>query len=223
VNVQILVVEDDARIQDMVCKFLRKEGWTVDACLRGDKALELFYDKDYHLIILDIMLPGTNGQELLRELRKIKETPVLMMTALSDDDNQLKAFTNHADDYVTKPFSMQILVKRAEALLRRSGVLKKEIQAGKLVLYPETCDTVYDGTKITLTPREYEILELFARNAGKIVPHETLLTRIWGYDFEGNEGIIHASMKKLRDKLPRNIIRTVKGVGYCLETEINGK
>jgi len=205
----------------MVCKFLRKEGWLVDSCANGDDALHLFYDKTYQLIILDIMLPGINGQELLKELRKIRDTPVLMMTALSDDVNQLQAFNNQADDYVTKPFSMQILVKRAEALLRRSGALKKEIQAGKLVLFPENYGVEYDSEKITLTPKEFEILELFARNAGKIITHETLLTRIWGYDFDGNEGIIHASMKKLRDKLPCGIIRTIKGVGYCLEVESN--
>ena len=218
-SINILVVEDDTRIQDMVCKFLRNEGWIVDACANGDDALSLFYDREYQLIILDIMLPGTNGQELLRELRQIRDTPVLMMTALSDDDNQLRAFNNQADDYVTKPFSMQILVKRAEALLRRSGALKKEIQAGKLVLFPETYGAEYDGEKIILTPKEFDILELFVLNSGKIITHENLLTRIWGYDFEGNEGIIHANMKKLRDKLPGSIIRTIKGVGYCLEVE----
>ena len=220
-NINILVVEDDVRIQDMVCKFLRNEGWLVDACANGDDAANLIYDKKYQLIILDIMLPGTNGLELLKELRQICDTPVLMMTALSDDDNQLRAFDNQADDYVTKPFSMQILVKRAEVLLRRSGALKKEIQAGKLVLFPETYGAEYDGEKIILTPREFEILEVFTRNAGKIITHETLLTRIWGYDFEGNEGIIHASMKKLRDKLPNGIIRTIKGVGYCMEVKNN--
>jgi len=219
VNINILVVEDDTRILDMVCKFLRNEGWLVDACANGDDAANLIYDKIYQIIILDIMLPGTNGQELLKELRQIRDTPVLMMTALSDDDSQLRAFDNQADDYITKPFSMQILVKRAEALLRRSGALKKEIQAGKLVLFLETYGAEYDGVKIILTPKEFEILEVFVRNAGKIVTHETLLTRIWGYDFEGNEGIIHASMKKLRDKLPCGIIRTIKGVGYCLEVE----
>ena len=86
-------------------------------------------------------------------------------------------------------------------------------------MFPETYGAEYEGEKITLTPKEYEILELFARNAGKIINHETLLTRIWGYDFDGNEGIIHASMKKLRDKIPSSIIRTIKGVGYCLEVE----
>jgi len=218
-NIHILVVEDDVLLQNMACKFLQKEGWTVDACANGDDALELIYDKVYHLIILDIMIPGMNGHELLKELRRICETPVLMMSALSDDDNQFRAFESHADDYVTKPFSMRILVKRAEALLRRSGVLKKEIDAGKLTLFPETYIAEYDGKKFALTPKEFEIMELFARNAGKIITHETLLTRIWGYDFDGNEGIIHANIKKLRDKLPCDIIRTVKGVGYCLEAE----
>ena len=218
-DIRILVVEDDARIRDMVCKFLRKEGWLADECADGDTALERFYDAQYHLIILDILLPGINGQELLKELRKICDTPVLMMTALFDDENQLRAFSNLADDYVTKPFSMQILVKRAQALLRRSGALRKELQAGRLVLFPETYGAAYDGEKLQLTPREFDILELFVRNQGRIVPHETLLTHIWGYDFDGNEGIIHASVKKLRDKLPRNMIRTVKGVGYCLEVE----
>ena len=222
-NINILVVEDDALLQDMACKFLQKEGWAVDTCANGDNALELIYDKVYHLIILDIMIPGMNGHELLKELRRICDTPVLMMTALSDDDNQLRAFDNHADDYVTKPFSMQILVKRAEALLRRSGVLKKEIEAGRLTLFPETYTTEYDGRKIALTPKEFEIMELFIRNAGKIIAHETLLTRIWGYDFDGNEGIIHANIKKLRDKLPCDIIRTIKGVGYCLEVQDDEK
>ena len=216
-NIQILVVEDDARILDMVCKFMRKEGWHVDACANGDDALESFYTKIYNLVILDIMLPGIDGQGLLKELRKIGDTPVIMMTAAADDNNQLQSFNNLADDYVIKPFSMQILVKRAEAILRRSGALKKEIVSGKLILYPESFETEYDGAKVILTPKEFEILELFARNAGKIITHETLLTRIWGYDFDGNEGIIHASVKKLRDKLPCNMIRTVKGVGYCLE------
>ena len=216
-NIQILVVEDDARILDMVCKFMQKEGWHVDACAHGEDALELFYGKTYHLVVLDIMLPGIDGQNLLKEFRKLGDTPVLMMTAAADDDNQLQAFNNHADDYVVKPFSMQILVKRAEAILRRSGALKKEVTTGKLTLYPESLETEFDGAKVALTPKEFEILELFARNAGKIITHETLLTRIWGYDFDGNEGIIHASVKKLRDKLPYKMIRTVKGVGYCLE------
>ncbi|TDL58228.1 response regulator transcription factor [Paenibacillus dendritiformis] len=218
-EIRILVVEDDEHIRTMVQKFLQNAGYRIDTCSDGDDALEQFYNTQYHLIILDIMLPGTNGQELLKELRRVNDTPVLMMTALSDDRNQLTAFTNEVDDYVTKPFSMPILVKRVEALLRRSGAIKKEITAGKLTLFPETYGVEYSGEKIQLSPKEFEILMLLAQNRHKIVSHETLLIKIWGYDFDGNEGIIHASIKKLRDKLPKSIIKTVKGIGYCLEVE----
>lgn len=136
-DIQILVVEDDLHIRDMVSRFLSREGYSVDTCLDGALALEQFCSKNYHLVLLDIMLPGVNGQELLKEMRKIRDTPILMMTALGDEDNQLTAFTNEADDYVVKPFSLPIIVKRVETLLRRSGVLKKEIRFGKLVLFPE--------------------------------------------------------------------------------------
>ena len=220
-EIKILVVEDDDNIRNMVCKFFKKAGYSVEACADGHSALERFYDNNYQLVILDIMLPGVNGQELLKELRIIHDTPVLMMTALSDDDNQLRAFENEADDYVTKPFSMPILIKRAEALLRRSGALKKEIHAGKLTLYPESYSIQYEDVQIPLPPKEFDILHFLVQNKGRIVQHETMLIRIWGYDWGGNEGIIHATMKKLRDKLPVNLIRTVKGVGYCLEDHPN--
>jgi two-component system, OmpR family, response regulator VanR len=216
-DIQILVVEDDPHICNMIEKFLINTGYSVDTCSEGNAALEQFYNKNYHLIILDIMLPGINGHELLKELRKIHDTPVLMITALSDDENQIKAFTNEADDYVIKPFSMQILIQRAQALLRRSGVLKKEIHVGKLILYPETYGVVYNGESIKLAPKEFEILMLFAQNKDKIITHETLLVKIWGYDFDGNEGIVHANINKLRNKLPVNMIKTIKGIGYCLE------
>ena len=216
-DIKILVVEDDDNIRNMVCRFFEKAGYTVESCADGYSALERFYDKTYHLVILDIMLPFVSGQDLLIELRKNHDTPVLMMTALADDANELRAFENEADDYVTKPFSMPVLIKRAEALLRRSGALKKEINAGKLTLYPETYSIRYGDEQIPLPLKEFELLHFLAQNMGRIVPHETMLIRIWGYDWGGNEGIIHATMKKLRDKLPVNLIRTVKGVGYCLE------
>jgi two-component system response regulator VanR len=216
-EIKILVVEDDPHIREMVKKFLSNAGYYVDTCSNGNMAIEQVYNKNYHLIILDIMLPGLSGQDLLKEVRKIYDIPVLMMTALSDDNNQIMAFSNEADDYVTKPFSMQVLVKRAEALLRRSGVLKKEIRVGKLVLYPETYEVQFNGEDISLTLKEFEILMLLVQNRNRIVPHETLLIKIWGYDFDGNEGIIHASINKLRNKLPENIIKTIKGIGYCLE------
>lgn len=179
--------------------------------------MNLFFKKNYHLVVLDIMLPGMNGHELLKEFRKLQNAPVLMLTALDDTENEIKAFTNDADDYVTKPFDMQVLLKRIEALLRRSCVLQKEIRIGSLTLYPEFYRVDYNGMDIPLTPKEFEILMLLAYNNGKIIPHETLLIRIWGYNTDVTDGVVHVNIKRLRDKFPINIIRTVKGVGYSLE------
>ncbi|MDR2569714.1 MAG: response regulator transcription factor [Oscillospiraceae bacterium] len=216
-GIEVLIVEDDESLSDIVKKFLIKEGYSVDVCADGDVALEQMYNKNYHLLVLDIMLPGVNGHELLKEYRKISNSPVLMMTALDDDENEIRAFDNEADDYITKPFSMQVFLKHVEALLRRCGFLKKEIRVGNLIIYTEYYKAQYAGTDLTLPLKEYEILLLLAQNSGKVITHETLLTRIWGFDFDGNEGIVHATMKRLRDKLPVNLIKTVKGVGYCLE------
>jgi len=216
-EIKVLVVEDDTNILDMTVGFLRKAGYVVDACNNGDEALYKIYDNTYHLAIFDIMLPGTSGHKLLEEIRRLGDTPVLMMTALGDDENQLSAFAHEADDYVVKPCSMLVLIKRVEALLRRNGTLKRTLCAGRLSLFLESQKAIFDKTEIAFTPKEFEIVALLTRNAGKIVSHDTIISRIWGYEFEGTDGIVHANIKKLRTKLPVNIIRTVKGVGYCLE------
>ena len=216
-EIKILLVEDDENINNTVSAFLIEAGYAVDSCMDGDTALVKFYDNNYHLAILDIMLPGMNGHELLREFRKINNTPILMMTALADDENQIKAFDAEADDYVTKPFKIQILLKRVEALLRRSGALSKEIHYGKLILTPEDFKAVYNGKELTLTLKEFEILIFFAQNKSKTLSHEIILSRVWGYEFDGNETTLHTHIKNLRAKLPENIIKTVRGVGYRLE------
>ena len=215
-EIKILVVEDDAHIREAVKVYLVDAGYRVDTCADGNDALEIFYDNLYQLVILDIMLPGVNGHELLKEFRKLHDTPVLMMTALDDDANEIKAFMNEADDYVTKPFTIEILLKRVEALLRRSGVLRKEVSFGKLILYPETYKVEYNGVDIGLTTKEFDILFLLTQNKNKVLSHEGLLVKIWGYDFDGGDGVVHVNIKRLRDKLPVNIIKTVKGVGYRL-------
>ncbi|MCL2841345.1 MAG: response regulator transcription factor [Defluviitaleaceae bacterium] len=216
-SIKILLVEDDLNINNTVKAFLTEMGYLVDSCIDGDEALEKFYDNQYQLAILDIMLPSANGHELLRAFRKLNNTPILMMTALADDENQIKAFDAEADDYVTKPFKMQILLKRVEALLRRSGALSKDIHFGQLILTPEDYKVVYNGVPLSLTLKEFEILMLFVQNKAKILSHETILTRVWGYDFDGGESTVHTHIKNLRAKLPENIIKTVRGVGYRLE------
>jgi len=218
-DIKILLVEDDENICNTVKTFLTEAGYKVGACFDGNEALLKFYDNIYQLVILDIMLPGMNGHELLREFRKLNNTPVLMMTALDDDENQIKAFDAEADDYVTKPFKIQILLKRVEALLRRSGALAKEIRYGKLTLRPEDFNAVYDGTEFPLTLKEFELLMLLVQNKGRTLSHDTILSRIWGYDFDGDGSAVHTHIKNLRAKLPENIIKTVRGVGYRIESE----
>ena len=218
-GIKILLVEDDENICNTVKTFLVEAGFSVDACYGGDEAHEKIYSSTYQLAIFDIMLPGMSGHELLRELRKLNDTPVLMMTALSDDDNQIRAFDAEADDYVTKPFKMQLLLKRVEALLRRSGALAKEIRYCKLTLRPEDFKALYDGKELPLTIREFEILALLLQNKGKTLSHDTILSRVWGYDFDGDGSAVHTHIKNLRAKLPENIIKTVRGIGYRIQEE----
>jgi two-component system response regulator VanR len=217
--IQILLVEDDEHICNTVKTFLCEAGYKVDACMDGNEAHKNFYNHIYQLVILDILLPGMNGHELLQEFRKLNNTPVLMMSALSDDENQIKAFDAEADDYVTKPFKIQLLLKRVEALLRRSGALAKEIRYRKLTLLPEEFKAFYGGVELPLTLKEFEILMLLVQNGGRTLSHEIILTRVWGYQFDGDGSTVHTHIKNLRSKLPENIIQTARGIGYRLVEE----
>ena len=216
-DIHILVAEDEEHIGNTIKAFLLDAGYHVELCANGQAACERLYDKKFHLAILDIMLPGMNGQEILKEFRKVSDVPVMVITALSGDGNQLQAFDNLADDFVAKPFSMQVMLKRVEALLRRSGALQKELQIGGLRMNRETFKAFWDGQELPLTLREFEILCLLANNEDRVVSHETLLTKIWGYDYYSSEGTVHTHIKNLRAKLPENIIKTVRGVGYSLD------
>ncbi|MCL2478177.1 MAG: response regulator transcription factor [Treponema sp.] len=218
-DIHILVAEDDRHIGNTIKAFLIDAGYNVELCTDGKAACERLFDKKFSLAILDIMLPGMDGQEILREFRKLSDAPVMIITALSGDSPQLKAFDNLADDFVAKPFSMQVMLKRVEALLRRSGARQKEIILGNLRLNRETFTASWDGQELPLTLREFEILCLLAGNEGRVVSHETLLSKIWGYDYSSSEGTVHTHIKNLRSKLPQNIIRTIRGVGYSLETK----
>jgi len=215
-DIKILVAEDDEHIGNTIKAFLLDSGYHVELCKDGDSACERLYNGKFNLVILDIMLPGMDGQEILKEFRKISDIPVMMITALSGDSPQLKAFDNLADDFVAKPFSMQVLLKRVEALLRRSGALQKEINYGALYLNRETYKALWKGNELPLTLKEFEILSLLVNYENRVLSHETLLNKIWGYDYYSSEGIVHTHIKNLRAKLPENIIKTVRGVGYTL-------
>ena len=218
-DIHILVAEDDGHIGNAIKAFLLDAGYHVELCADGKQACDRLYDKKFNLAILDIMLPGMDGQEILKEFRKVSDVPVMIITALSGDSPQLRAFDNLADDFVAKPFSMQVLLKRAEALLRRSGALQKEIRIGSLRLNRETFRAFWEEQELPLTLREFEILCLLANNEDRVVSHETLLNKIWGYDYYSSEGTVHTHIKNLRAKLPENIIKTIRGVGYSLDVK----
>jgi len=218
-DINVLIAEDDVHIGNTIKAFLIDAGYFAELCTDGSAACGLLFEKKFNLVILDIMLPGMNGQEILKEFRKASDVPVMMITALSGDREQLKAFDNLADDFIAKPFSMQILLKRAEALLRRCGALQKEIIIGRLSLNREIFKVFWEENEIPLTLREFEILNLLAANENRVVSHDTLLTKIWGYDYYSSEGTVHTHIKNLRAKLPVNIIKTVRGVGYQLDVE----
>ena len=216
-DINILVAEDDIHIGNTIKAFLADAGFLVELCVDGRAACERLFDRKFNLVILDIMLPGMNGQDILKELRRASDVPVIMITALSGDREQLKAFDNLADDFIAKPFSMQVLLKRVDALLRRSGALVKETRIGSLCLNREIFKAFWDEKELPLTLREFEILSLLANNENRVVSHDTLLTKIWGYDYYSSEGTVHTHIKNLRAKLPKNVIKTVRGVGYQIE------
>ncbi len=215
-KIKVLIVEDDPFLGEMIEKYLIKLGYQTEWVPCGQEALEKIYSNAYDLCLLDIMLPEISGQELLKEIRQLHSMPIIMMTALSDEQNHLNALENEADDYLTKPFSMKILLAHIENVLRRTGILKKSIELNGIIIYPETQEILWDDNRYFLNKKEFELLMSFVQNPNQIIPKESILTKIWGYDFKGNEGIIHATMNKLRGKLPQQFIKTIKGVGYKL-------
>ncbi|BBH22789.1 DNA-binding response regulator [Paenibacillus baekrokdamisoli] len=221
---KILVVEDDHYIQELISEFLRAQQYEVDAASDGLEGWNLFQQQPYDLVILDLMLPSLDGYSICRMIREKSETPVIVMTALSEEKDQLRAFEEEADDYVTKPFSFQVLIKRVEAVLRRT----KHVQSGELPfddrlrLDVDAYKVYVEGRFIETTTKEFDILQTLLSNAGRIMTRDMLLDKVWGYDYFGDSRIVDAHIKNIRKKLGIPIIRTVKGVGYALENEMVG-
>jgi len=213
----ILVVEDDARINEVVTEYMKEAGYLVASVADGQDALNIMAkNSSIDLFVLDIMLPNVSGIDLLRAARQsdqYKETPVIMLTALGDEQTQLLSFDALADDYVTKPFSPKILVKRVQALLRRSGV-EKTFECDDITLSYESYEVTQGGHHVRLTRREFEMLGALMASAGKVLTRQQLLDQAWGYDYFGDDRIVDVHIKNLRRKLSGEVIHTVKGVGY---------
>lgn len=216
---KILIVEDDLTTNDLVSDYLTDAGHTVFSAYDGMEALSFFQQQNVELVILDIMLPNINGLQVLREIRKMSNIPVLMLTALSDENTQIDSFDSLADDYITKPFSMILLGKRILALLRRTGKITDAD-----VWHYENISVDFsgymaekDGEPIELAPKEIQLLKLLIENAGKVMTREKLIDGVWGIDAPLYDRTIDTYIRRIRQKLNLNCITTVKGVGYRFE------
>jgi len=215
-SLTIMVAEDDPNISEVVSEYLKARGFTVMSVPDGKTAAELIEnDPTIDLYILDIMLPGPSGLELLGLIREYRgDAPVIMLTALSDEHTQLNSFNKKADDYVTKPFSPKVLVKRVEALLYRCGKLRRALELGSVKIDLDNYEAYEGGNKVELTLKEFELLKALITSRNRVLSRQQLMDIVWGNDYFGDERTVDAHIKNLRKKFSREIIRTVKGVGY---------
>ena len=216
----ILLVDDEAAIADLVEVYLKNDGFAVHKFYNGADALACAADTHIDLAILDVMLPDMDGFTLLQRIREKHLYPILMLTALDGEETQLRGFKLDIDDYVTKPFSMPVLLEKIRVILRRSdgmdGKKKAEncLRCRDLTLCPDTREAFAGGRLLDLTAREFDLLRTFLEAPGRVFTREMLLARLWGYDFYGDGRVVDTHIKYLRRKLGQDYIETVRGVGY---------
>ena len=213
----ILIVEDDTAIREGVAEFLKENEYEVFCAEDGEKALEILKSKEIHLALLDIMLPKKNGIEVLKELRTFSELPVIMLTAVTDEETQVQTFDNFADDYICKPFSLILLLKRIEALLRARYKTENTWKYKDAMVDFSGYRATYLGKDAAVTPKEIKLLAVLLENAGQVVSRDQILDRIWGEEESPFDRVVDVYVKNLRKKLQLDCIITVKGVGYKLE------
>ena len=223
---RILIADDEEGIRDMVKEYVSLDGFSVDEAADGEEALDLLAKNKYDLLLLDVMMPKVNGWTVLRKLRETSNLPVIMLTARGEEYDKLFGFELGADDYMIKPFSPKELLARMKAIIRRSETDKsddsgKEVDVfGGLKIEYFSRNVYVDGELISLTPKEFELLSFFAHNEHYVFTREQLLSKVWGYDFYGDERTVDTHIKMLRDSLKnyRSYIVTVWGTGYKFET-----
>lgn len=223
-GLKVLVVDDESRMRKLVKDFLVKSNYEVIEAEDGEKAVELFFaQKDIRLVILDVMMPGMDGWQVCREIRAYSKVPIIMLTAKSDERDELQGFELGVDEYIGKPFSPKILVARVEAILRRSNQLQPEemISEGGIELNKAAHMVKIDGRDIELSYKEFELLAYFMENKGIALSRDKILNSVWNYDYFGDARTIDTHVKKLRSKLgdKGELIKTIWGMGYKFEAE----
>ena len=213
---QILIAEDDPDIQELLCAYLRDAGYAPSAAGDGVEALNLFRTRSFDLVLLDLMLPKIDGFAVCELIRRQSQVPILMVTALDGEEHQLRGFGMDIDDYVTKPFSMPVLLEKIRVILKRSSGPGGEhrLNYQDLTMDPDSREAVLDGQILDLTAREFELLYTLLSSPGRVFTREMLLARLWGWDYYRDERIVDSHIKNLRRKLQRDYIETVRGIGY---------
>ena len=223
---RILAVEDDERIRSAVKLALEDEGWIVDEAESGEQAIDLFQRSAPDVVLIDIMLPGIDGFELCRTIRRTSDVPVVMVTARNDTHDVVAGLEAGADDYLTKPFAPKELAARIRALLRRirsTTNAHARLVFGDLELIPDEGKVLRDGDEVHLTKTEFRLLVELAESPGKVLSREALLDKVWGYDYFGDGRLVDVHIRRLRTKVeadpanPRHVV-TVRGLGYRLQT-----
>ncbi len=217
---KILIADDETRIRILVSDFLEAEGYEVIAAKDGQEALDLFYQhKDCKLIILDVMMPHYDGFEVAKELRPLTDTPILMLTAKTSDQDELQGFNLGVDDYIRKPFSPKILVARVNALFSRVYGNKASFEKGRLHIDVDQHLVFLDDTTIDLSQTEFQLLLYLVENEGIVLSRDQILYKVWGFDYDGTERTVDTHMNRLRKKLEQvtDYIQTVRGAGYRFE------
>lgn len=217
-KLKILVVDDEQRMRKLVKDFLTKKNYDVIEAGDGEKAVELFYEnKDIALIILDVMMPRMDGWDVCREIRSYSQVPIIMLTAKSDEKDELLGFELGVDEYISKPFSPKILVARVEAILRRANAIGENlVEVAGISIDQSAHEVRIDGQLIELSFKEYELLTYFITNQGVALSRERILNNVWNYDYFGDARTIDTHVKKLRSKLGEKgaYIKTIWGMGY---------
>lgn len=220
-KLKILVVDDETRMRKLVKDFLVKSKFDVLEAGDGEEAVDQFYEnKDVALIILDVMMPKMDGWEVVREIRKYSQVPIIMLTAKSDEKDELLGFELGVDEYISKPFSPKILVARVEAILRRTNQLDdSDMEVGGIYINQSAHEVKIDGKPIELSFKEFELLTYFVTNQGVALSRERILNNVWNYDYFGDARTIDTHVKKLRSKLGEKgeYIKTIWGMGYKFE------
>ncbi len=223
-RLKILVVDDESRMRKLVRDFLTKKDFDVIEAGDGAEAIDIFFDnKDIALVILDVMMPKMDGWQVCREIRSYSTVPIIMLTAKSDERDELLGFELGVDEYISKPFSPKILVARVEAILRRTSGFSSDdvLRAGNIEINKAAHEVKIDGVNVDLSYKEFELLTYFMENQGIALSREKILNSVWNYDYFGDARTIDTHVKKLRSKLGKkgDYIKTIWGMGYKFEVE----